>query len=199
MRALFIIILIATSSIFSMAQSQLAMSFTGSFNIANEDLKTNFDNGFGGNVELYYFFKDSPLSLSLSLSINQFVAKDEYLSTYKESQNNTLDFSYSIDYYTIPILASVNYRFFREKKFQPSLGISAGYYSLTHKIKQKGNLTSDTNISPYHKFGVYPHASLIYAFSDNMGILLKAGYNVTLGGENNVSYTDLRLGLIYKI
>ncbi len=175
------------------------MSFTGSYNIANEDLQSNFDNGFGGNVELYYFFKDSPLSISLGLSINQFIAKDNYLSTYKESQQNILDFTYSINYYTIPILASVDYRFFREKKFQPALGLSAGYYSLTHKIKQKGNLTSDTKITPFHKFGIYPHASFIYAFNNNMGVLLKAGYNMTFGDDNNVSYTDIRLGLIYKI
>jgi len=174
------------------------MSFTGNYNIADKNLKDHFENGFGGSAELYYYFKDSPFAVSLSISINQFDASNNYLKEYKTKQQNIIDFSYSINYYTIPILASVNYRFFRNKTFQPSLGISAGYYSLTHKQKQKGEFTSDTRITPYHEFGIYPHLALTYAFSENMGVLLKTGYNITFN-SNNIGYADLRLGLIYKI
>ncbi len=185
-------------SISTQAQSQLAMSFTGNYNIANNDLNNHFENGIGGSAELYYYFNNSPFAVSINFSINQFNATPNYLKEYKSKQENIIDFSYSINYYTIPVILSVNYRFFCKKTFQPSIGIGAGYYSLTHKIKQKGEYTSDTKISPYHEFGIYPHIALIYAFHKNIGIFLKAGYNQTFNSYNT-SYTDIRLGLIYKI
>ncbi len=198
MKHLIIILSILLSTIVGHAQSQLAMSFTGNYNIANQNLENHFKNGIGGSSELYYFFKKSSFAISLSFSINQFGATSSYLNEYKRKQENILNFSYSINYYTIPVLLSVNYRFFKDKLLQPSIGIGAGYFSLTHKTKQRGEFTSDTQIKPYHEFGIYPHASLIFNLYDNIGLLFKTGYNLTLN-DNNISYVDFRFGVIYKI
>ncbi len=191
-------LLIISCSLIVQAQSELAVSFTGNYNIANKTINEKFKNGFGGSTEFYYSFDDSPLSVSLSFSLANFAATNEYLEAYKNAQQNILPFEYSIHYFSVPVLAAVNYRFLREKKFQPFLGIGAGLYTLVHKIKQTGNYTSDTQKDFSYKFGVYPHLGAIYNISDGIGVLFKAGYNQTFGDGNN-SYTDLRLGIIYKI
>jgi len=195
---LFFVLFIVSCSLIVQAQSELAVSFTGSYNIANKNIKDNFNNGFGGSTEFYYSFDDSPFSVSLSFSLVNFAATDEYLEAYKNAQQNLFPFDYSIHYFSVPVLGSVNYRFLRKKKLQPFLGIGAGLYTLVHKVKQTGNYSSDTQKDFSYKFGVYPHAGLIYDVSNGVGILFKAGYNQTFG-DGNSSYTDIRLGIIYKI
>jgi len=198
MKFYFIHLLIITS-LFSSAQSKLAMSFTGNYNIGLNDLKDNYDNGIGINAEIYYYFNDSPFALSLSLGSNLFNASNEYKQAYTDAQQNRLDnFEYELKEYSIPILFSGNYRFFREKKFQISLGVGMGLYSITSKFKQIGEYTSDTQLNTDNEFGVYPHLGLMYEFSKGMGILLKGGYNQTFGTQS-ISYVDFRLGLIYQI
>ena len=198
MRHSFIIISLFLSLI-SGAQSQLAMSFTGNYNMGLNDLKDNFDNGIGLSAEVYYYFNDSPFALSLSISSNVFKANEEFEKAYIDAQNNLFDnFNYEIKQYAIPILISGNYRFFRTKKFQPAIGISAGLYSLVHKFKQTSEHFSDTRINTQNEFGIYPHISLMYEIFDGIGILLKGGYNQTFGTQS-ISYTDIHFGLIYKI
>ena len=188
-----------SSSFLLSAQSQLAMSFTGNYNIGLQDLQDNFDNGLGLTAELYYFFDDSPFAISLSVSTNAFYANEEYKQAYTAAQQNILDkFKYEITQYSIPILIAGNYHFFRNKKFQIGVGLSAGLYSLTHKFKQTSEHFSDTRLDTKNEFGAYPHASLMYEISDSIGLLLKGGYNQTFGTQS-LSYTDIRLGLIYKI
>jgi hypothetical protein len=175
------------------------MSFTGNYNMGLNDLKYNFNNGMGLSAEVYYYFNDSPFAISLSISSNVFNASDEYKEAYIDAQNNILEnFSYEIKQYAIPILISGNYRFFRTKKFQPVIGISAGLYSLVHKLKQTSEYFSDTRMNTQNEFGIYPHISLMYEITNGIGILLKGGYNQTLGTQS-ISYADIHLGLIYKI
>lgn len=181
------------------AQSQFAMSFSGNYNIGQQDLKDNFNNDLGLSSELYYYFKDSPFALSLSVSASVFHANDEYKKAYVDAQQNILDdFDYEIKQYSIPILFSGNYRFFRTKPFQLALGISTGLFSITHKLKQTSKHFSDTRIKTYNEFGIYPHLSLMYEAWSGIGLLLKGGYNQTFG-EQSISYADIRFGLIYKI
>ena len=192
-------ILLIFSIYIAQAQSQLAMSFTGNYNIGNQDLETSFNNGLGLNAEIYYYFDDSPFAVSFSIGTNSFLANDEYTKAYTDAQHNIIDgFTYKITQYSIPILLSGNYRFFRDKKFQVSVGLSLGLYSLTQKFKQTSSHFSDVRIDTKNEFGVYPHLGLMYGITDNIGIILKGGYNQTFGSES-ISYMDVRFGLIYKI
>ena len=198
MKFYFINLLIITT-LFSSAQSQLAMSFTGNYNLGFNDLGDNYNNGMGINAEVYYYFKNSPFALSLSIGSNLFNATDEYEQAYTDAQQNLIDnFEYELKTYSIPILFAGNYRFFREKKVQFSLGFSMGLYSITSKFKQSGKYTSDTRLNTNNEFGIYPHLGLMYEFYDGIGILVKGGYNQTFGTQS-ISYADIRLGVIYKI
>ena len=194
-----IVFLMGFISFSSFAQSRLAMSFTGNYNFALNDLKTNFNDGLGLNAELYYFFDDSPFAISLSLGSSVFYANEVYKKAYVDAQKDKLDkFHYEIKQYSIPILLAANYRFFRTKKIQPSVGISAGLYSLTHKFKQISDHFSDTRIDTENEFGIYPHLGLMYKITDDIGVLIKGGYTQSFG-TTSISYADVRLGLIYKI
>jgi len=196
---LIITLLFLSSSLLINAQSQLAMSFTGNYNIGLQNFHNNFENGLGLTAELYYYFDDSPFAVSFSVSTSAFYANNEYKQAYTEAQKNILDaFNYEITQYSVPILVSGNYRFFRTKKFQLAFGLSAGLYSLTHKFKQTSKHFSDTRLNTKNEFGVYPHLSIMYEIFDNIGVLLKGGYNQTFG-THSISYADIRFGLIYKI
>jgi len=183
----------------SFAQSKLAMSFTGNYNLGLNDLQDNFENGLGVNAEVYYYFNDSPFSISFSIGTNAFNATDEYEAAYTDAQQDRIpEFSYNIKQYSIPLLFSGNYRFFKSKKFQPAIGISLGLYSISNKFKQTSEHFSDTRLKTTNEFGVYPHLSFMYKIAKEMGIILKGGYNQTFGTKA-ISYADIRLGLIYKI
>ena len=199
MRKTIPVLLLILISYNSFAQSKLAMSFTGSYNLGMNDLHDNFENGFGINTEIYYFFNDSPFSLSFSIGTNVFNATDEYETAYTDAQQDIIpEFSYHINQYSIPLLFSGNYRFFRTKKFQPAIGISIGLYSVTDKFKQTSKHFSDTRLKTSNEFGAYPHISFMYKIATEMGIILKGGYNQTFGTKA-IAYADIRLGLIYKI
>jgi len=180
------------------AYTQVSMSITGNYNIATFDLQNNFQNGYGATAEIFYNFHDSPFMASLSFSTNSFRATSEYEAQMKEYQNDAVDLNYQIHTLVTPIHLAADYHFFREKKLQVLMGIGLGLNIVTDKVKQVGQYTSDYTKDIQYYFGVNPHFGLIYQFEKDLGVLLKTGCNRSLGG-NNVSYADIRLGLIYKI
>lgn len=179
------------------AKAQMAMSFDGSCAIVGQHFG-HYQNGFGIQAEIYYYDQRRSLIYSLSMDMQRFEAKTDYVEKYKEAQHNVFDFKYKITAYSIPILLNAQYRFFDKKKIQPSLGIGLGFYSYTDKYKQEGQYTSNTDLFTQNAFGMYPQARFVFQFHSDFGVQLKSGYHYIFTHEP-LSYVDIHLGLIYKI
>lgn len=180
------------------SQAQMSMSFTGNYNVATTDLKDNFNNGLGITSGIYYNFNNSPLSISLNVSYNNYKAKSEYEQNYKIAQQNIFDFNYDIYTLSIPVLVSVSYNLFDNSRIQPIVGFGAGVSTFISKIKQSGKYTSDTETETETQFVIYPHLGAKIKVTSDVGIILQGGYNQTFGIDKKCN-ADIRLGVIYNI
>ncbi len=185
------------ASQYSYAQYQ--MSITGNYNLPqSDDFKNNFKNGLGGTGELFYFFKESGFSASLKFGLSGFRGTEETEAALQDSNATVNDYSYKINYYNFPLFLSANYTFFHRKKFNIHLGLGLGGIFMEHKEKQIGKYTSSTRSKEYNEFAIYPSLGISYELAKDISLLIKGGYNMTLG-ERQLKYIELNTGIIYKI
>jgi len=193
-----IVLSVCFIGISGMSYAQWRMSIAGSYNFTTFDLHDNFHNGFGAHAAAYYYFNEAPFTASVSFGVNKFNAHSEYENAIEQEQHLAIDFDYKVRTYSVPMFVGADFHLFREKRIQALVGIDLGVNAVTYKVKQIGNYTSDTEKDIQYQFGIYPHIGAVIRVADDMGILVKGGCNRTFG-DRDISYADLRLGLVYKI
>jgi len=194
----FIVIIIVMYSTMNI-QAQYQMDILGSYNIPNStDFKNNFQNGLGVTADIHYFFKKTGFSSSLTFGFSSFRATNNFEKKLKEENTTIFEYDYQINYYTFPLMVSANYTFFREKKFNAIASFGLGGNFMEQKKKQMGEYTSDTEKEYFNEFAIYPNLGISYAVAKDISIILKSGYNATFGTKE-LSYIDIKLGVIYKI
>lgn len=179
-------------------QAQLAMSFTGSYNLGQGDLKDHYKNGMGIHTAIYYQFEESPWATSLNFGCQIFEAEDDFVATYKAMQQNILEFDYEIRSYAIPITLNAHYRFFKEHKLQVDLGMGAGLNVYVTNIKQVGDYFSDDIQEEKAQFMISPQLSIIYELCDDIAVILHGGYNHTFA-EDKIHHFNTNLGILYQL
>lgn len=195
MKHLITIILVFTSFF---VQAQFKMSFTGSYNWAQGDLKEHYQNGYGIHTELFYQFKDSPWSSSLKLGYQIFEANDNFEANYKVMQQNIFDFDYEIRTYAIPISMNAHYQLFKEYKLQVDVGVGAGVNFYINNIKQVSKHFSDEIKREKTQFIISPQLSIIYGLCDDISLILQGGYN-HIFANNKIHHYNTNLGIIYYL
>ena len=176
------------------------MEITASYNMPQSStLKHQFKNGYGTSAEIHYFFKESGFNASVLFGFHSYRAQQDYELEFEEQNGETIfDYKYQINYYTFPLMLSLNYTFFKEKKFNAMLQFAFGSEYMERKVKQIGKYSSDTNKDKYLELGIYPNIGVSYEIYRDVSLLLKGGYHKTFGDEN-ISYVDIKAGVIYKI
>ena len=191
------IILILFSSISAFAQ--LKMDISASYNLPySTNFGDNFNNGYGGTGEFFYYINETGFSTSFLIGINTFRATSEYEQELADSNPTLFDYDYRIDFFAFPVLIGANYTMFHEENFNLRLGVGAGVQFMELKKKLIGKYVSDTHKDSYNEFTIYPNIGVSYKINNTMDISLKGGYNQTFG-DLGLSYFDFRLGLQYEI
>jgi hypothetical protein len=179
--------------------AQIRMEMSANYNIPiSTDFKSHFQNGFGGTAEVYYYFNESNFSGSFLLGFNSFRGSKEYEKELADSNPTIFDYDYEIHFFSFPIIASVNYTFFRQKKFNLDLGFGAGVIFSEEKKKLVGKYTSGSQSKDFSEFAIYPSLGVSYEVANDIAISLKGSYNQTFG-TLDMSYFGLKLGILYDI
>ncbi|OYT16902.1 MAG: hypothetical protein B7C24_05370 [Bacteroidetes bacterium 4572_77] len=194
----FILMLLTLSSLNT--QAQYSMEITANYNLPqSSSFKSQFNKGIGASAEIHYFFNDSGLNASILFGLNSFSAKTAYKQEIKEENGPTeFEYEYQAHYYTFPLMLSLNYTFFQKEKYNFLVQFAFGSEYMERKIKQIGEFTSDTEKTKYLELGIYPSIGVSYEIMKDVSLLFKGGYNKTFGDEN-LSFIDIKAGVIYKI
>jgi len=197
MRKLYLSILIFFVAMLS-ANAQYKMEISATYNIPiSENFSNDFQNGWGGSGEIHYFFKETGFSASVLFGLNGFRAKKEVEDALIDT-TLIFDYDYEVHYFSFPLFAKANYTFFREQKFNITLGIGIGGLFMEHKAKQTGKHTSDTNIEYFNELGLYNSLGISYELSPEISFIISSGINMSFGNKK-VQYLDIKGGLIYSI
>jgi len=193
----FTIILVLISSLSAFAQYKMEIS--ANYNIpSSSEFSDNFDNGIGAKGEIHYYFENTGFSTSILLGVNSFRGTKGYEQELEDRNPTLFEYDYEIHYFTIPVMFSANYTFFRENKFNLVLGLGAGVQFMELKEKQIGKYTSDTQKESYNEFAMNESIELLYNLTKDIAVSVQADYNNTFG-DQSISYYGFSVGLLYKI
>ena len=183
----------------SNVSAQYQMDITANYNLpTSSDFSKNYKPGLGASADIFYVFKESGFSASLLFGFNSFRATSPFEQTLKDNNTTNFEYKYQINYYTFPLILSANYMFFYKKKFHliSSFGVGGNFMEL--KQKQIGQITSDTQKDYFNEWAIYPSIGISYEFMKDVSVLIKSGYHLTFGSRE-ISYVNVRIGILYKI
>ena len=196
-KSYFIALLMLFSSITAFAQFKMEIS--ANYNIPiSTDFDSHFKNGYGGTAEMFYYFNDSNFSTSLLFGINGFRGSDAYEKELEDNNQTVLEYDYEIHFFTFPVMAAANYTFFRQKKFNLTLGFGLGAIFSEEKKKLIGKYTSDAASKDFSEFAIQPSLGMSYYLVKDVSISVKGGYYQTFG-VLDMSYVGVKLGVLYDI
>ncbi len=195
MKHLLTILLVSLSFL---VQAQLKMSFTGSYNLRQGDLKEHYQNGYGIHTGVFYQFEDSPWSSSLNLGYQVFNAEKDFEASYKAMQQSLFDFDYEIRTYAIPISLNAHYRVFEKQKLHVNLGMGTGVNFYINHIKQVSQHFSDEIQKEKAQFMISPQLSIVYGLFDDIALMLHSGYTHTFA-DDKIHHYNINLGILYHL
>jgi len=191
----FLLLVLGTSTLFA----QYSMELSANYHIPiSSEFSNQFKNGYGGNMEIIYQFKESGFSASILFGLNGFRAQKKYEETLAENNPTIFDYEYQINYFSFPLMTNLNYIFFKNKEFHLITGMGVGMEFMELKEKQFGKYTSDYRKEKFNEFAIYPQIGFSYNLTKDIAIITKGGYHQTFG-KKSLSYLDIKLGVIYKI
>ena len=195
-RTYFTILLILIS--FLSAKAQYKMDISANYNIPiSSNFNNDFNNGWGGSGEIHYFIKETGFSASLLFGLQGFRAQ-KHVEDALIDTTLIFDYDYEVHYYSFPVFLAANYTFFHQNDFNIIASIGIGGLFMEHKAKQIGEHTSETEITKYNEFGVYPSLGVSYKLSSDVSFIVSGGLNISFG-DTKIQYLNIKSGLIYSI
>lgn len=179
------------------AQWDMNISANYSLPLSTEFSK-NYQNGYGGDMEISYQFKESGFGMGIHFGLVGFRANKAYEQELVDANHTIFVYDYKINLYSFPLLAHARYTFFRDDNFHIIPDIGIGIEFMEKREKQIGKHTSDYNKHYSNEFTINPNISVSYNMVDDVAAILKVGYHQTLG-MYELSYVDINLGVIYKL
>jgi len=179
--------------------AQYSMEISADYGIPlSSEFSENYQNGYGGDMEITYQFKESAFGVGVQFGLVGYRAKKAYEKELAEANPTIFVYDYKINLYSFPLIVHAKYTFFRDGDFQviPDLGIGVEF--MEKKEKQIGTYTSDYNKHYSNEFTINPNLGVSYNMVDDIAAILKVGYHQTLG-MYDLSHIDINLGIVYKL
>ena len=179
--------------------AQYSMEITANYSIPlSSEFSENFQNGYGGDMEVIYQFKESGFAAAIQFGLVGFRATKAYEKKLTDENQTIFTYDYKINHYSFPLIGHAKYIFFREKEFRIIAGMGIGVEFMETKEKQLGKYTSDYNRQVSNEFVLNPNLAVSYQIVDDIAVILKSAYHQTFG-MLEISYVNINVGVVYKL
>ena len=179
------------------AQYSMEISANYSWPLSTE-FSENYQNGYGGDMEIIYQFKESGFGMGVQFGLVGYRAKKAYEQDLADANPTIFVYDYKVNLYSFPLIVHAKYVFFRNSDFHVIPDIGIGIEFMEKKEKQIGTYTSDYNKHYSNEFTINPNLGISYNIVDDIAAILKVGYHQTLG-VYELSHIDVNLGIVYKL
>jgi len=179
--------------------AQYSMEITANYSVPLSSVfSENFQNGYGGDMEVFYQFKETGFAAGLQFGLVGFRATKAYEQKLADENQTIFTYDYKINHYSFPLIGHAKYIFFREKDFRIIADMGIGVEFMEEKKKLVGEYTSDYSRHISNEFVLNPNLAVSYQIVDDIGVVLKTGYHHTLG-MMEILYVNINIGVVYKL
>jgi len=179
--------------------AQYSMEITANYSIPlSSEFSENFQNGYGGDMEVIYQFEESGFAAAIQFGLVGFRATKVYEQKLADGNQTIFTYDYKINHYSFPLIGHAKYIFFREKEFRIIADMGIGVEFMETKEKQVGEFTSDYKRHVSNEFVLNPNLAVSYQIVEDIAVVLKSGYHHTLG-MMEISYININIGVVYKL